>query len=65
MSIFEAVSLKEATYKCTKGHVIKVFGNWTTLSVVSGGATWSYNYCPMCWGEWAESQWPLTKEDDR
>lgn len=50
-------------YTCAKGHSFTISGCWTTLEVIfNGRPPRSFNYCMECFGEWAESQWPLKCE---
>jgi len=56
-------NIQESTYHCEKGHKLKVFGTWSSLSISDGYRQWTYNYCPFCFGEWAEQQWPFVKQN--
>ena len=53
-------------YQCQDGHVIEARGRWVTHAVVIYGddgkelSRHEFNYCPVCFGAWAEMLWPLT-----
>jgi len=52
-------------YRCNLGHEIRIeSGQWFTMRLQLAGESKpaDYNYCPHCFGAWAERQWPLTCE---
>lgn len=46
-------------YTCEKGHSMETLGTWTVMKV----RALEFNYCLVCFGEWAQSQWPLKCEE--
>jgi hypothetical protein len=48
--------------RCAAGHEIRLEGNRAVLHVYDQpGETVAFNYCPVCFGQWAQTQWPLTE----
>jgi hypothetical protein len=49
-------------YMCERGHKIEVRGIWTAFVVAQDNKTYDFNYCLVCFGEWAQGKWPLKCE---
>ena len=54
-------------YTCEKGHTFNVRGTWTTLNIAfqeEGSALkeHSFNYCMICFGIWAQKNFPMECE---
>lgn len=57
--------LQKKIWRCQSGHEIEIYGDWYALHVVTSKGTAKYMFCPECWGEWAQKQWPIACEEVR
>lgn len=57
-----AKPVKTNRYTCQRGHTIDIHGGtWITLVIEhSDQPRHEFNYCMVCFGEWAQAKWPLT-----
>jgi hypothetical protein len=56
---------KTQRYRCAVGHEFNTgLASWTTLEITydTPPQKYSFNYCMVCFGEWAQANWPLTQD---
>ena len=60
LKMTESVAIGKKTFRCDAGHEFKMDA-WSTMAVQFDDPPQKheFNYCPICFGQWAAKQWPL------
>jgi hypothetical protein len=54
-----SISKPTHRYICAAGHTMEMVDEWTALQVDAR----KYVFCFDCYGEWAQKQWPMKREE--